>query len=712
MPRIELDRTILSDVEKGTTLEWVVTNGLGGYAASTVLGINTRKYHGLLVPSFHPPVDRRVLLSKLDEQLLVEGEVYSLGSNEFSQGLHPEGYKHLVGFSLSPFPTFIYNAGDVRLRKTVFMPHGKNATVILYETLSLPEEAVTLRVHPLVNARHFHAVTDKDKLGWSFVQKPAPQKTTVQTANPQSALIVSSDVGTYSAGERWVENMLFRVDKSLGTSCLDDCYVPGTFELELAAKARFFVLAVADTELERAESLHSSLCSELEDADSLVRRESGRLTELLARFRGQHPNIAYDEWLKWLVLAADSFIVNRFSTKTKSVIAGYHWFEDWGRDSLIALPGLTLVTGRFQEAREILRTFKHYCSLGIVPNRFPDDSGMKPVYNTVDATLWYFNAVLQYLKYTGDFDFVRQELWSMLQSVVDYHIQGTINHIRLDNDGLITHGSQLTWMDAMVHNNPVTPREGKAVEIQALWYNALRIMQLLASCFGQMGLAENYCKMAEKAQHSFAEKFWNPHDSCLFDTVNGEIRDRSVRPNQVFAVSLDFSMLDEARQAAVVSVAQEKLWATYGVRTLSADDSRYRGRYGGGWSDRDTAYHNGTAWPWLIGPFVTGFLRLKNFEEAWRKFAFESFLKPLFSEQLHHAGLGTLSEVFDGNPPHLPGGCVAQAWSVAEPLRAYIEDVLFERPSHEKKVLEGFSVRQAKYEGCHPETEKHSAGRL
>jgi glycogen debranching enzyme len=277
----------------------------------------------------------------------------------------------------------------------------------------------------------------------------------------------------------------------------------------------------------------------------------------------------------------------------------------------------------------------------------------------------------------------------MLQSVIDYHIQGTINQIQLDSDGLIAHGPQLTWMDAMVHNNPVTPREGKAVEIQALWYNALRTMQLLATGFRQMDLAEKYREMAEKAQRSFAEKFWNTRDGCLFDTVNGEIRDRSLRPNQVFAVSLDFSMLDKAKQAAIVSVVQEKLWTTYGLRTLSVDDPRYRGRYAGGWDERDTAYHNGTVWPWLIGPFVTAFLRLKNFEGAWRKFAFESFLKPLFEEQLVRAGLGTLSEVFDGDPPHLPGGCIAQAWSVAEPLRAYVEDVLLHRPSHERTVLEG-----------------------
>jgi predicted glycogen debranching enzyme len=641
-------------------------------------------------------VDRRVALSKLDEQLFVDGTSHPLGSNEFSPGIHPQGYKLLEAFAQSPFPAYAYSAGDVKLRKTILVPYQRNATVTFYETTSPLRGKASLQISPLVNSRHFHAVTQKDRLGQSFVQKPSAQKTTIQIADPQSALVMSSSSGKYIQDEKWVENLLYRVDRSLGTSCYDDCYVPGMFEIDLDERPGFCIVAVAGKSLEEAETILSAVSAELNDFYSFYRKELERRTVLLKEFTRQHPDVAQVDWLKWLVLAADSFIVNRSSTRTKTVIAGYHWFEDWGRDSLISLPGLTLVAGRYQDAREILLTFMHYCSRGIVPNRFPDTAGEQPAYNTVDATLWFFHAVLQYLKYTGDFDFVRQKLWSMLQSVIEYHIQGTINNIHLDNDGLIAHGPQLTWMDAMVQNNPVTPRDGKAVEVQALWYNALRLMELLARHFEQEGLAEEYCGTAEKAEDSFVKKFWNGQRRCLFDVLNGEARDHSLRPNQLFAASLDFSMLDKAKQSSVVSAVHDGLWTRYGLRTLSADDPGYRGRYGGSRAERDYAYHNGTVWPWLLGPFVTAFLKTKSYEDEWRKFAFENFLQPLFEEQILRGGLGTWSEVFDGDAPHEPGGCIAQAWSVAEPMRAYVEDVLLQRPIFERDILECFPMREAK----------------
>ncbi len=689
LPRIEFGGDALSDMERAMNLEWLVTNGLGGYASSTVLGINTRKYHGILVASFSPPVDRRVVLSKLDEKLLIDDKVYYLSANEFSHGIQPQGFNHPQLFSQAPFPTFSYDVGNVKLRKTIKMPYQKNAAVVSYEAFSSRE--ATLNIYPLVNSRHFHSVTDKSKLGWSFVQKPSAQETTLQIANPKSTLIISSSSGRYiDEGERWVEGIFFRVDKSLETSCFDDCYVPGRFEIDLKPdrKTNFSVAAVAGKDAEETERTHLSLRKELESLDSFYQKESDRLVNLLTGFHVNNPKVVQEDWLKWLVLAADSFIVLRSSTKTKTVIAGYHWFEDWGRDSLISLPGLTLVTGRFGDAREILLTFKHYCSNGVIPNRFPDEAGEKPVYNTVDATLWFFNAVLQYLKYTGDFDFVQQNLLTMLQSVIDHHIQGTINNIHLDNDGLIMHGPRLTWMDAMTDNKPVTPREGKAVEVQALWYNALRTMELLATRFGYDDLAEKYQNMANKTQKSFVEKFWNPQTCYLFDVIEGENKDASLRPNQIITVSLDFSMLNKTQQTAIVSIVHEKLWATYGLRTLSTDDPKYRGKYAGNWGERNYAYHNGTAWPWLLGPFVTAFLKTKNFDAEWRRFAFENLLQPLFKEQLSRAGLGTISEVFDGDPPHSPGGCISQAWSVAEPLRAYVEDVLLIRPRFERDVLE------------------------
>jgi len=409
---------------------------------------------------------------------------------------------------------------------------------------------------------------------------------------------------------------------------------------------------------------------------------------LLASFHERYVDLEIKDWLKWLILATDSFLVNRESTRKKTVIAGYHWFEDWGRDSLISLPGLTLVTGRFEDAREILLTFKRYCHNGIIPNRFPDRAGDAPIYNTVDATLWFFNAILQYIKYTGDFDFVQEKLWDMLKSVIEDHIRGTVYGIHLEDDGLIAHGSQLTWMDATANDQFVTPRDGKAVEIQALWYNALKTMELLAKRLDQKEEQEKYSSLAEKAANSFTEKFWNSEKGFLFDVVRGEQDDSSLRPNQVIAAALDFSMLDRGRREVIIEKVWKKLWGTYGLKTISDDDSRYIGEYFGDWNRRGNAYHNGTVWAWLIGPFVTAFLKAKNHEEYWRNFAFKNFLQPFFREEIFKAGLGTVSEIFDGNQPHSPRGCIAQAWSVAEPLRALVEDVALKRPPYEREVLE------------------------
>jgi len=691
LPKIHLGPDVLSDFNKAIQMEWVVTNGLGGYASSTSLGVNTRKYHGLLVAAFNPPSDRRVLLTKLDEEVQIGSKSYSIGSNEFESGIQPEGYLFLSGFSLDPFPTYKYALEGVQLQKTIFMPHGKNATVVGYDIFNSYNDNVSIRVFPLVNSRHFHSVIDKDKLAWEFVQKPFEQGVSVHPSVPLSTLVMYSSDGQYFAGKgEWVERVYFRVDASRGESCQDDCFQPGWFEFNVAPEERkkFFVVATAGKTEDEAKSTLSSICT---DIDALRDQELKRREGLLAKFQEQYSDIKFEDWLKWLVLAADSFIVNRESTKTKSVIAGYHWFEEWGRDSLISLPGLILITGRFEDAKQILLTFKHYCHRGIIPNRFPDHEGEKPDYNTVDATLWYFNAVLQYLKYTEDFDFVRVELWDALQSIVEHHIQGTLYNIRVEDDGLIAHGHQLTWMDASVNDRVVTPR-GKAVEIQALWYNALKTMELLATRFNQEEDAKKYSSMAEKARKNFIEEFWNAEKGFLFDVVHEGKADSSLRPNQVIAVALDFSMLDKAMGEKVVETVWKGLFATYGLKTLSGDDPRYVGTYLGDWSHRNQAYHNGTVWAWLLGPFVTAFLKLKNHEEPWRVFAFNNFLQPLFEKEIFQAGLGTISEIFDGDLPHTPRGCIAQAWSVAEPLRAFMEDVMLKRPPYERQILGDSSI--------------------
>jgi predicted glycogen debranching enzyme len=690
LPKIDVGPNVLSAFDKAVRMEWIVTNGLGGYASSTVLSVNTRKYHGLLVAAFNPPVDRKVLLAKLDEEVRIGNETYQIGSNEFKHGIHPEGYRFLQDFSLAPLPIYEYVVQGVRLQKAIFMPHGKNATVVSYEVFNPHENQVSIRVSPLVNSRHFYDVTDKDNLAWNFIQKPFGQGVAIQPSVPLSTLIISSSNGQFFADKgEWVEEMYFRVDASRGESCLDDCFQPGWFEFYVAPEERkkFYIIATGGRSEKEARSLLSSIQQEPGGIDAVYDQELERRKNLLKSLQERYADLEIKDWLKWLVLAADSFLVKRESTKMKSVIAGYHWFEDWGRDSLISLPGLTLVTGRFEDAREILSTFKHYCRNGLIPNRFPDKSGDTPVYNSVDATLWFFNAVLQYLKYTKDFDFVRDELWDASKSIVEHLIQGTLYNIHVEDDGLLAHGPQLTWMDVAVDDQFITPRDGKAVEIQALWYNALKTMELLATCFDQKDEAKKYSGMAEKARKSFIEKFWDQKNGFLFDVVRGEEVDSSLRPNQVITVALDFSMLDRAREKEVVEVVWRKLWGTYGLKTLSKNDPRYIGEYSGDWTQRSKAYHNGTVWAWLLGPFTTAFLKVRNYDERWRSFAFKNFLQPLFQEEVFKAGLGTISEIFDGDSPHSSRGCIAQAWSVAEPFRAFIEDVALKRPPYEQQVL-------------------------
>jgi len=696
LPKITVDSSTLSDVDKALKTEWLVTNGLGGYASSTVLGINTRKYHGLLVAAFNPPVDRRVLLTKLDEEIKINNETYPLGSNEFKRGIQPPGYRHLSNFSLNPLPTYTYELDrKFRLEKTVFMPYGKNVTVVIYEASNTSSDSVLVSISPLVNSRHFHSVTQKDIMPQGFAQKLFDKGVIVQSppSTLSSTLTLLSTEGYYEAGRgEWIETF-FRVDASRGESSLDNSYRPGVFEFIVAPNEnrRFSIVAAGGKNEDETLNILSTVYKDSESINALLETELKRRNDLLSSFQKRYSDVQAEAWLKWLILATDMFIVEREPTKTKSVIAGYHWFEDWGRDSLISLPGLTLVTGRFGDARQILLTFQRYCSKGIVPNRFPESAGDKPVYNTVDATLWYIDAVLQYLKYTNDFKFVHEELWSTLESIIENHVKGTIFNIKVDEDGLLLHGPQLTWVDAAMHGKPILPREGKAVEIQALWYNALKTMQLLANHFKQEGRASDYSSMAEKTKRSFNEKFWNPQRNCLFDVVISDGQgDSSLRPNQTMAVSLDFTMLDNVKAEQIVETLQKRLWGIYGLKTLTDDDPRYIGKYKGDRVQRDTAYHNGTVWTWLLGPFIKSFLKLKNYDAEWRSFAFKNFLQPLFHEEIFRAGLGNISEIFDGDPPHEPNGCIAQAWSVAEPLRAYVEDVLLKRPPFEQQILIGY----------------------
>ena len=677
-PTMTVDSAILSNVENAMRTEWLVTNGLGGYASSTVLGLNTRKYHGLLVAALNPPVDRRVLLAKLDEEILLGDLNLDLGA------ISPDA------FSLAPLPTYGYRLpSGLHFKKTIFMPYQKNASIILYEAVNSSRKKAKISVSPLINSRDFHSVISRDQVQWNIKQSNSGQLVIAQPSAVYPTLAMLSTDGRFMAGHgEWVE-AYYRAEAERGESSVDHNFKTGFFQLEAepGETKKFAIVAVAGKDEVEAEKILQEIHSRTSSVDALHKSELERRAGLLRDAQKRYPDVSFQDWLEWIILAADTFIVDRESTSAKSVIAGYHWFADWGRDSLISLPGLTLVLGKYEDAKQILQTFSQYCREGLIPNNFPDNPQQTPAYNTVDATLWYFNAILQYLKYTGDFQFVQRTLWPTLQSIIDHHIHGTMFGIHVDADGLLVHEAQLTWMDAAPEGKPVTSREGKAVEVQALWFNALKTMQLLAHSFEQRDKAELYEKMAERAKSSFLEKFWNHQESCLFDVISDSHRDDSVRPNQVMATSLDFTILDKVKSELVIERVWRQLLTPFGLRTLSPGDPRYNGKYNGDRGQRDSAYHNGTVWPWLLGPFVTAFLRLRNYDYHWRAIAFQSFLKPLFTMELHRAGLGSISEIMDGDAPHESKGCIAQAWSVAEPLRAYFEDVLLKRPPYEQEIL-------------------------
>ncbi len=457
----------------------------------------------------------------------------------------------------------------------------------------------------------------------------------------------------------WYRNFEYKVERERGFDFKEDLFCPVVLKIDLGSRRQFnFIASTERHEISRI--------GEVRRTETERRRESiVSATVALAT--------SNNELATALAAAADAYIVARGNQKT--VIAGYHWFSDWGRDTMSALPGLTLVTGRFETARSILSEFARHVDRGMLPNRFPD-AGETPEYNTVDATLWFFEAVRSLLDYTNDYEFVRANLYHVLADIIAWHVRGTRYQIHVDADGLLFAGEagvQLTWMDAKVGDWVVTPRTGKPVEIQALWYNALCVMKGLAEKFGDALKRDEYAEMAERARRNFNELFWNEEAGCLYDVVNGDSRDASVRPNQIFAASLNHSMLSRETALSVVKTVERDLLTPYGLRSLAPNDPQYRGRYRGDSLSRDGAYHQGTVWAWLMGPFITAYVRAHDADETARERA-RGWLAN-FHTHLSEAGLGHVSEIFDGDAPHHPNGCVAQAWSVAELLRAAAEDV-------------------------------------
>ncbi len=621
--------------------EWLETNGIGGFAMGTVAGMNSRRYHGLLTVALRPPLGRVRLLSKFEETLIIDGERFDLSTNQYPGRVYPDGFRYLKNFRVDPFPVWTYQIGGVTLEKHVFMPHGMNAVICSWKGEGVG--SVKLELRPLLAFVDYHSMRHEGPADeWSV--REAEGSISVEHQSNDATLHLASNASTIEHTPDWYRNFEYPLELERGFDEREDLFQPFAMRFDLSNTAT----VIASTEMIAVEM-----------AERLEKLEITRRKSLMAD--------ASSAFEKQLVQAADQFIVRRGSGY--SIIAGYPWFSDWGRDTMIALPGLTLATGRPDIARDILLEFSRHISEGMIPNRFPDE-GETADYNTVDATLWHFEAVRAYLAASGDDGLVRNELYEKLAGIVASHLSGTRFGIHVDTDGLLyagEPGTQLTWMDAKIGDLVITPRIGKPVEIQALWYNALRTMEDLAGCYGYDEDVQRFAAMADLAKLSFNGLFWNPDENCLYDVVENGHRDGSVRPNQLLAISLEHPILDESRWSEVVAKAEAELLTPVGLRSLSPNDPAYVGVYSGSPFERDSAYHQGTVWGWLIGPFIDAY-RKTNPEVPDLEKRIRSFLSG-FEEHLNQAGLAQISEIFDGDEPHTARGCPAQAWSVSEVLR-------------------------------------------
>lgn len=637
--------------------EWLLTNQIGAYASSTVLGCNTRRYHGLLVAATAPPVGRIVALATVMEQVVIGDAVYELATNEFPDAFAPRGMVHLVEFRNDVAATFVFRLGEVELIKRVILAAGRNAVAIQYAlggSAAANCEEVTLHLRPFAAMRDFHAVRQADRPHQMTFAAADGAVVVQDRSDPHHSLYLSGQQALFRGDPEWWNRFVYRADHARGHEELEDLYSPGTFTYRLT--------------VDRPGQLDASLTGpEVLDFDSTMRRRRERLAGLAHAL----PPDA-DEMTRRLAVATNAFVVKRrmaSGTSAATILAGYHWFADWGRDAFIALPGLLLSTARLDMAEQVFSTFAERICDGMIPNRF-DDYSATVHYNSIDASLWFIIAAERYLVAGGKARFWRDVLMPAAAKILQAYQAGTLFDIHADADELLTGGSpgtQLTWMDAKLGNEVITPRHGKAVEINALWYAAHEIMASRALDVDR-DMADHSRTQAELIGSEFVRTFWNDQGGYLYDCVrDGEV-DFSIRPNQIFAVSLPYSPLSPQQQAGVLSVVTEKLLTPYGLRTLAPDDPRYRGEYGRSIEARDRAYHQGTVWAWLIGPYVEAYLKVNGYGRDALDHA-ESLLSA-FDRHIYADGMGQVSEIFDGQPPHRAGGCIAQAWSVAEILRA------------------------------------------
>lgn len=647
----------------GVQKEWVLTNGIGGYAGSSVTGAHARKHHGYLIASLHPPVERFVILSKINECLIRSSEKIDFTVEQYLAGdgstAYREGIEYLNSFTYDGLVHFTTKAPEFTMTKTLAFEHGKNTIAVSYD-IQNDGEAATLVLTPLFNYRVHHDASTVDTLKFDTTYEQ-PEIRLVPQQNKDVTIRLFTDDGTVvPCEEKYTTGMQLQKELDVESDALDDNYTPYQIEFPLDAGCRKKISIVCTIEDVYEKDAFATAAAEMARFDALEKKA------------GYH-----DELAETLTIAADHFLAYRQSTGLMTVLAGLPWFTDWGRDTMIALTGLTLSTGRYQDARDILTTFARYVHHGMVPNMFPDE-GTAPLYNTADASMWYFYAVGKYLDYTGtpeDYAFVQETIYPKLKEIIAAYEHGTDFSIYMEEDGLIHAGSgldQVTWMDVRVGDWVATPRHGKPVEINALWYHALCLMEEWATRFGEDG--SHYATLAAHAKESFAKEFWNEKDGCLYDVVDGLEGDATLRPNQIYAVSLPHRMLDADKEKKIVDKVYEKLYAKTGLRSLSPDDKEYHPTYEGCLDKRDHAYHQGTSWGFLLGGFLTAYVHVYGTSKEVIKQA--DAMLDATREQFYHGCIGSIAEIFDGDEPHTSRGCYAQAWSVGEILRAYTEDIL------------------------------------
>jgi predicted glycogen debranching enzyme len=645
--------------------EWLVTNGLGGYASGTLLGVGTRRYHGLFIPNVPAPLGRVVLIPRFEEEVRCQNRTVLLGGAEYTDS-EPNGeaatylqeYRHE-----QQTPVWRFVIDEYILEKRIVMPYGQNTVYVTYHVIHAPSP-VTLHLRPYVAfRRHDIAVDDPSSEGpFPFTMLRGRYEVHFGEGLPSLKMGLRPYTGVFVCDDHTSPNVLYRLERDRGYRHTATLHSPGYFSVTLSQGENVAFVA----SVERPEALEI-------DPAAMLEAERHRIEKVLSLA----PERARTGLAAQLVLAADQFIIlpgtrpeesvlaHTAGEDVRTVVAGYHWFTDWGRDTMISLEGLTLCTGRFREAKAILHTFAHYVRDGLLPNHFPEGESTA-IYNTVDATLWYFHALDRYCEVTKDREIIRH-LFPVLRDIISHHLEGTHFGIGVDKeDGLVRQGAEgyaLTWMDAKVGDWVVTPRRGKPVEVQALWYNALRLMETWAKEL--LEPPNEYAYWAGRAEQSFNARFWYNEGSYLYDLIDGENgNDSSLRPNQVFALSLRFPIAAEKYWHSILEAVTGKLFTPLGLRTLAPGHKDYKQRYDGDLRARDAAYHQGTVWPWLIGHFLDGWQRVHGDGTRARVFLAR------FDEALRTSCAGTLNEIFDAEPPYTPRGCIAQAWSVAEVLRS------------------------------------------